>query len=68
MALQLTSRCELTNSEVLIFVLGWQGGTLKMVCDVLGVRASQVLGAKHGDMVALCSNAQLVRRLSGTER
>ncbi len=60
----------LSNLEVLIFVLGLQGGTLQQVCTALGigrgkpdcVPESVILDADHEEMNRLCRLAQTYRR------
>lgn len=50
--------CQLTNTEVLCFVLGWQGGTIHQVADALNVSSDEILDADHDKMTDLCRKAQ----------
>ena len=54
--------CQLTNVEVLCFVLGWQGGTVHQVADELGVKVDEVLRADHKQMHHWCRMAQHIRK------
>lgn len=53
----------MTNLEILIFVLGWQGGTIHQVRDMLNVsNISDILDATPDDMRILCRRAQAAKR------
>lgn len=60
--------CHLTNLEVLVFVLGWYDGNVKMVADALGVTPGRVLLADRDELIAMCRTAQLCNRMMGTDR
>lgn len=60
--------CQLSNLEVLCFVLGWHGGTVKMVADAVGATPGRVLMADYQDMVDLCRTAQLCQRMLGVQQ
>lgn len=49
----------LTNTEILCFVLGWQGGTVHQVAKALEVEVQYILDANHDQMLDLCRKAQL---------
>lgn len=53
--------CQLTNTEVLCFVLGWQGDTLADLAKTLEVPAETILNADRTAMQNLCRRAQLRR-------
>ena len=55
----------MSTTEILCFVLGWQGGTVHQVARALDVTTSHVLEATYDDMQDLCRQAQRVR---GTEK
>lgn len=57
--------CELTNLQVLCFVLGWQGGTLEEVRRALAVRPGLIESANAEEMEELCRKAQVYRRFHG---
>ncbi len=61
-------RCDMTNLEVICFVLGWQGGTLEQVAKALNVHTDIVLNADNSKMLELCRKAQLILRCSIYER
>ena len=56
--------CRLTNTEVLCFVMSWQGGTLEQVQLALCVPARDILEADAQTMGDLCRRAQVYRRFS----
>lgn len=60
--------CQLTNLEVLCFVLGWYGGTVQMVADAVGATPGRVLMADRNDLIAMCRTAQLSRRMVGDRK
>lgn len=55
-------KCSLTNTEVLIFVMGHQGGTVHQVADALGIPASGIINAGREEMENLCRAAQYWRK------
>ena len=48
----------MNHTQVLCFVLGWQGGTLHQVSDTLGVPQLEILAADEHKMGELCRLAQ----------
>lgn len=48
----------LSNTRILIYVLGWQGGTLTQVAQELGVAGTVILEADEDGMDVLCRMAQ----------
>ena len=50
----------LSNTEILCFVLGWQGGTVHQVAEILHVEIAAILDADHDQMHTLCRAAQQV--------
>lgn len=54
-------RCPLSNTHVLCFVLGWQGGTIHQVAQELDVSNNTILDADEATMNWLCRLAQSVR-------
>lgn len=48
----------LTNTEILCYVLGWQGGTIFLVAKALGVDTNDILYANDERMQELCRIAQ----------
>lgn len=52
----------LTNTAVLCFILGWQGGTVHQVADALGVTRDDILTASYTRMGELARKAQAVCR------
>ena len=54
--------CELTNTEVLCFVVGWQGGTLTELSLALCVPAEKIQNATREEMQDLCRRAQVYNR------
>lgn len=57
----------MSNLEILIFILGYQGGTLKQVSDELCVSETDILYADKGIMLELCKLARdtYEKRLDG---
>ena len=51
----------MTNTQILCFVLGWQGGTVHQVADALKIEPNWVLMADDNYMQILCRRAQQVR-------
>lgn len=51
----------LTNTEILIFILGKQGGTVHQVAETLGVTASEIINANYDKMQDLARAAQVRR-------
>lgn len=51
---------DMTLTEILCFVLGWQGGTIHLVSKELGVPAEVILEADYPTMGWLCRLAQVV--------
>jgi hypothetical protein len=51
----------LTNTAVLCFVLGWQGGTVFQVAEALRCDTDDILEADYDGMGILCRRAQTVR-------
>ncbi len=51
----------LSNMEILCFVLGWQGGTIHQVAQLLDVTNQLILDADYEVMQWLCRLAQLRR-------
>ncbi len=49
------------NTEILCFVLGWQGGTVHMVSERLAVGTDDILNASPERMRELCRLAQMKR-------
>lgn len=47
------------NAVVLMFILGWQGGTIHQVAEKLGVKASDIHTADYARMDELMRQAQL---------
>lgn len=48
----------LTNTAILCFVLGYQGGTVHQVAKELGVTVDDIIGADSDKMGILCRMAQ----------
>ena len=55
----------ISNTEILLFVMGYQGGTLKQCADELGVTESVILDADYYTMQKLMRRAQQHRNLRG---
>lgn len=55
----------LTNTHILCFVLGWQGGTVHQVAQELGVTTSDIIDAGDARMGELCRVAQKVQWKKG---
>ncbi len=51
----------LSNTAVLCFVLGWQGGTVHQVAKEIKVSTQAILDAGEVEMGELCRKAQRVR-------
>lgn len=56
----------MTNTEILCFVLGWQGGTVHQVAATLGVAVDDVIIATPEKMRELCRLAQRWARDNAT--
>jgi len=56
-------RPHLSNTEILCFVLGWQGGTVHQVAQCLMVTTDTILKADANVMHDLCRTAQKVRMM-----
>lgn len=52
----------LSNTAVLCFVLGWQGGTIHLVAQALDVTTTDIFNADAQRMGELCRIAQSVHR------
>jgi hypothetical protein len=50
-----------TNTEILCFILGWQGGTIHQVGAALNCSCDRILHAQADDFRMLCRDAQNVR-------
>lgn len=55
----------LTNTEVLMYVLGWQGGTLHQLAETLGIKDDVILDANADKMRELIALAQMIRNQRG---
>ena len=55
--------CPLTNTQVLCFCLGWQGGTIHQVADKLQVTLDDILDADADKMIELCNKCRLHVRI-----
>lgn len=51
----------MNNTEILCFVLGWQGGTVHQVSQKLNISITEILDANPEQMRELCRKAQQVR-------
>lgn len=51
----------MTNTEILMFILGWQGGTIHQLSKALGVADTLILDADNDAMQELCRLAQRKR-------
>lgn len=51
----------MNNTAILCFILGWQGGTVHQVSEVLGLSVSTILDANTSEMELLCRKAQTAR-------
>jgi hypothetical protein len=49
------------NLEILLAVLGWQGGTVHQVARTLGLNAFQIINANRKDMQEYCREAEKIR-------
>lgn len=54
-------RDRLTNTEILMFVAGWQGGTVGQLAEALQTTVKDILEAGHDRMAELCRAAQQYR-------
>ena len=67
-------RSEVTNTEILMFILGWQGGTIHQLTRVLNkhsdpeIKNMDILNANYEDMQTLMRRAQKIRNLYGIVR
>jgi hypothetical protein len=52
----------MSNTEILMYVLGWQGGTIHQLADVLGVTTDIILKADDAALHELCRLAQTIRQ------
>ena len=50
----------MTNTQILAFILGYQGGTVHQIAAELKVTVAEVLDADDKAMQVLCRNAQAV--------
>lgn len=48
----------MTNTQILAFILGYQGGTVHQIAYELGVSVDAVLDAEEAEMQTLCRKAQ----------
>ncbi len=60
--------CPLTNTEVLCFVIGWQGGTLAELALALCVPGEMIQTADREKMQELCRRAQVYNRFHTGKR
>lgn len=51
----------LSNTEILLFVIGWQGGTVHQLARELMVTGDTILNADREAMEHLCRVAQRIR-------
>lgn len=58
----------LTNTEALMFILGWQGGTIHQLSRELGVETTEILFANNEKMNELARLAQQKRRVVNEQR
>ena len=69
----LCSQCELTNAEVLMFITGWQGGTVHMLAaelfpdENISAGVSRIQEAGYEEMQKLCRLAQQRRNERRTD-
>ena len=49
---------KLSNTEILIFIVGWQGGTVHQLAQHLGVATRVILDANYDEMQDLMRLAQ----------
>lgn len=52
----------MTNTEILCWILGWQGGTLQQVSNELETTETVILAAEGECLRDLCRRAQLICR------
>lgn len=57
----------LTNTEILFFVLGYQGGTVHQLAQELDTTVSDILEADYNRMQLLCRKAQKAHYLRSVE-
>lgn len=57
----LTRMLTISNTEILCFILGWQGGTVHQVAEALGVASELILNADYMLMQHLMRKAQIAR-------
>lgn len=60
---ELSCNQTISNAEILMFILGWQGGTIHDVATALGVSAYSIADADYEKMQDLMRSAQKIRRL-----
>lgn len=53
----------LSNTEVLLFILGYQGGTIHQLAKELGVKDTTILNADYEIMQGLCRLAQTTKAM-----
>lgn len=51
----------ISNTEILMFILGWQGGTIHQLADAMGVPNWRIMNATYDDMQDLMRLAQQKR-------
>lgn len=56
---------KLTNTEILMYVLGWQGGTIHQLAHEIGINQDEILNADAEKMRELVRVAQTVRNARG---
>ena len=49
------------NTEILMFIIGWQGGTIHQLADAMGVPTWRIMNATYDDMQDLMRLAQQKR-------
>jgi hypothetical protein len=54
----------INNLTVLIFAMGWQGGTITQVAQALKIEAATIIAASEDDMGDLLRVAQAYRRMN----
>lgn len=52
---------QLTNTEILMFVIGWQGGTVHQVASAIGISVQDILDADGDRMRDYVRRAQEVK-------
>ena len=53
----------ITNTTALMFTLGWQGGTIHQVSEVLNVSPQFIIEANYIEMNVLLRQAQRIRNM-----